>query len=184
MTAGHTRCSFSYFFFRVVVWGEKHRRACACVCVRAVFFVCACASRTGVLELLRVHAVSPADSEMDVRFFPAPPSSVGSCTLPADSGLDYYHPNKVTALFTSFFFSFFVCLSVLCFILLYHRCAGVVARKLLKHKRLPKTQRPPGALSGTSGGEGRGTSRGAVNSAVFGSSPLENKHLLTRAPLR
>ncbi|XP_075881328.1 TOX high mobility group box family member 2 isoform X4 [Nelusetta ayraudi] len=31
---------------------------------------------------------------MDVRFFPAPPSSVGSCTLPADSGLDYYHSNK------------------------------------------------------------------------------------------
>lgn len=51
-------------------------------------------SRTGVLEL-RFHAVSLADSEMDVRFFPAPPSSVGSCTLPTDSGLDYYHPNKV-----------------------------------------------------------------------------------------
>ncbi|XP_029287838.1 TOX high mobility group box family member 2 isoform X4 [Cottoperca gobio] len=28
---------------------------------------------------------------MDVRFYPAPPSSVGSCT---DSGLDYYHSNK------------------------------------------------------------------------------------------
>lgn len=52
-------------------------------------------SRTGVSEL-RFHAVSLADSEMDVRFFPAPPSSVGSCTLPTDSGLDYYHPNKVT----------------------------------------------------------------------------------------
>lgn len=54
-------------------------------------------SRTGVSEL-RFHAVSLADSEMDVRFFPAPPSSVGSCTLPTDSGLDYYHPNKVTHL--------------------------------------------------------------------------------------
>ncbi|XP_072540891.1 TOX high mobility group box family member 2 isoform X2 [Salminus brasiliensis] len=34
---------------------------------------------------------------MDVRFYPAPPSSVGSCTLPADSSLaslDYYHCNK------------------------------------------------------------------------------------------
>ncbi|XP_029682270.1 TOX high mobility group box family member 2 isoform X2 [Takifugu rubripes] len=31
---------------------------------------------------------------MDVRFYPAPPASVGSCTLPTDSGLDYYHPNK------------------------------------------------------------------------------------------
>ncbi|XP_028855277.1 TOX high mobility group box family member 2 isoform X5 [Denticeps clupeoides] len=34
---------------------------------------------------------------MDVRFYPAPPSSVGSCSLPADSGLgslDYYHCNK------------------------------------------------------------------------------------------
>uniref|UniRef100_A0A8C5I123 HMG box domain-containing protein n=1 Tax=Gouania willdenowi TaxID=441366 RepID=A0A8C5I123_GOUWI len=31
---------------------------------------------------------------MDVRFFPAPPSSVGSCTLPSESGLDYYHSNK------------------------------------------------------------------------------------------
>ncbi|XP_015258123.1 PREDICTED: thymocyte selection-associated high mobility group box protein TOX-like isoform X4 [Cyprinodon variegatus] len=31
---------------------------------------------------------------MDVRFYPAPPSSVGSCTLPTDSGLDYYHSNK------------------------------------------------------------------------------------------
>ena len=45
---------------------------------------------------LRFHAVSLADSEMDVRFYPAPPSSVGSCTLPTDSGLDYYHSNKVT----------------------------------------------------------------------------------------
>ncbi|XP_067314849.1 TOX high mobility group box family member 2 isoform X6 [Pseudorasbora parva] len=34
---------------------------------------------------------------MDVRFYPAPPSSVGSCTLPTDSNLsslDYYHCNK------------------------------------------------------------------------------------------
>ncbi|XP_029632199.1 TOX high mobility group box family member 2 isoform X6 [Salmo trutta] len=35
---------------------------------------------------------------MDVRFYPAPPSSVGSCTLPTDSScltsLDYYHCNK------------------------------------------------------------------------------------------
>ncbi|KAM9860336.1 TOX high mobility group box family member 2 [Aulostomus maculatus] len=31
---------------------------------------------------------------MDVRFYPAPPSTVGSCTLPPDSGLDYYHSNK------------------------------------------------------------------------------------------
>ncbi|XP_069390022.1 TOX high mobility group box family member 2 isoform X2 [Paralichthys olivaceus] len=31
---------------------------------------------------------------MDVRFYPAPPASVGSCTLPTDSGLDYYHSNK------------------------------------------------------------------------------------------
>ncbi|XP_067101631.1 TOX high mobility group box family member 2-like [Osmerus mordax] len=34
---------------------------------------------------------------MDVRFYPAPPSSVGSCTLPTDSSLtslDYYHSNK------------------------------------------------------------------------------------------
>lgn len=37
---------------------------------------------------------------MDVRFYPAPPASVGSCTLPTDSGLDYYHPNKVTYLST------------------------------------------------------------------------------------
>lgn len=79
------------------------------VCVCFFFCVCACASRTGVLELLRVHAVSPADSEMDVRFFPAPPSSVGSCTLPADSGLDYYHPNKVTVLSTFFFACLFAC---------------------------------------------------------------------------
>ncbi|KAG7495255.1 hypothetical protein JOB18_046654 [Solea senegalensis] len=48
---------------------------------------------TGFSEL-RFHAVSLADSEMDVRFYPAPPSSVGSCTLPTDSGLDYYHSNK------------------------------------------------------------------------------------------
>lgn len=35
---------------------------------------------------------------MDVRFYPAPPSSVGSCTLSTDSSLaslDYYHCNKV-----------------------------------------------------------------------------------------
>ncbi|CAM4629392.1 unnamed protein product [Leuciscus chuanchicus] len=34
---------------------------------------------------------------MDVRFYPAPPTSVGSCTLPTDtslSSLDYYHCNK------------------------------------------------------------------------------------------
>ncbi|XP_061689346.1 TOX high mobility group box family member 2 isoform X3 [Syngnathoides biaculeatus] len=31
---------------------------------------------------------------MDVRFYPAPPSSVGACTLAADSALDYYHSNK------------------------------------------------------------------------------------------
>ncbi|XP_078804115.1 TOX high mobility group box family member 2 isoform X5 [Oryzias latipes] len=31
---------------------------------------------------------------MDVRFYPAPPASVGSCTLPTDSSLDYYHSNK------------------------------------------------------------------------------------------
>ncbi|XP_067095569.1 TOX high mobility group box family member 2-like isoform X1 [Osmerus mordax] len=35
---------------------------------------------------------------MDVRFYPAPPSSVGSCTLPTDpsclGSLDYYHSNK------------------------------------------------------------------------------------------
>ncbi|XP_053493025.1 TOX high mobility group box family member 2 isoform X2 [Ictalurus furcatus] len=34
---------------------------------------------------------------MDVRFYPAPPSSVGSCTLSTDSSLaslDYYHCNK------------------------------------------------------------------------------------------
>ncbi|XP_063071220.1 TOX high mobility group box family member 2 isoform X3 [Engraulis encrasicolus] len=34
---------------------------------------------------------------MDVRFYPTPPSSVGSCTLPTDSSLaslDYYHCNK------------------------------------------------------------------------------------------
>ena len=56
-------------------------------------------SLTGSLEL-RFHAVSLADSEMDVRFYPAPPASVGSCTLPTDSGLDYYHANKVTFLST------------------------------------------------------------------------------------
>lgn len=83
-----------------------------CACVFVCVCVLACASRTGVLELLRVHAVSPTDSEMDVRFFPAPPSSVGSCTLPADSGLDYYHPNKVTALSTSLCVCLFVCPSI------------------------------------------------------------------------
>ncbi|KAJ0023436.1 hypothetical protein NQD34_003335 [Periophthalmus magnuspinnatus] len=31
---------------------------------------------------------------MDVRFYPAPPASVGSHTLPTDSTLDYYHSNK------------------------------------------------------------------------------------------
>ncbi|KAJ0036913.1 hypothetical protein NQD34_005590 [Periophthalmus magnuspinnatus] len=35
---------------------------------------------------------------MDVRFYPAPPANVGSCTLPTDpsclSSLDYYHPSK------------------------------------------------------------------------------------------
>ncbi|KAM9798989.1 TOX high mobility group box family member 2 isoform 1-T1 [Syngnathus typhle] len=31
---------------------------------------------------------------MDVRFYPAPPSSVGACTLAPDSTLDYYHSNK------------------------------------------------------------------------------------------
>lgn len=137
----------------VVVPGkDTEERAVAFVCVCFCVRVLACASRTGVLELLSVHAASPADSEMDVRFFPAPPSSVGSCTLPADSGLDYYHPNKVTALSTSLCVCLFVCLSICqCFIFLYHRCARVVARELLKHKRLPKTPRPPGALSGTSG---------------------------------
>lgn len=59
-----------------------------CVCRRE-------RSRTGFFLELRFHAVSLADSEMDVRFYPAPPSSVGSCTLPTDSGLDYYHSNKV-----------------------------------------------------------------------------------------
>ncbi|XP_063071219.1 TOX high mobility group box family member 2 isoform X2 [Engraulis encrasicolus] len=37
---------------------------------------------------------------MDVRFYPTPPSSVGSCTLPTDSSLaslDYYHCNKFDA---------------------------------------------------------------------------------------
>lgn len=36
---------------------------------------------------------------MDVRFYPAPPANVGTCSLPTDPGclssLDYYHPNKV-----------------------------------------------------------------------------------------
>lgn len=36
---------------------------------------------------------------MDVRFYPAPPANVGSCSLPTDpsclSSLDYYHSNKV-----------------------------------------------------------------------------------------
>lgn len=100
----HSPLFLILFFLLLLFGGERHRRACACVRVRVRVFlcVCACASRTGVLELLRVHAVSPADSEMDVRFFPAPPSSVGSCTLPADSGLDYYHSNKVTMLSTCF----------------------------------------------------------------------------------
>ncbi|XP_061638901.1 TOX high mobility group box family member 2-like isoform X4 [Phyllopteryx taeniolatus] len=35
---------------------------------------------------------------MDVRFYPAPPANVGSCSLPADpsclSSLEYYHSNK------------------------------------------------------------------------------------------
>lgn len=61
--------------------------------------VCVCAGEREVAQVffweLRFHAVSLADSEMDVRFYPAPPSSVGSCTLPTDSGLDYYHSNKV-----------------------------------------------------------------------------------------
>ncbi|KAL1272261.1 hypothetical protein QQF64_028123 [Cirrhinus molitorella] len=45
-----------------------------------------------------LHAFSLAERAMDVRFYPAPPSSVGSCTLPTDtslSSLDYYHSNKV-----------------------------------------------------------------------------------------
>lgn len=45
------------------------------------------------------HAFSLAQSEMDVRFYPAPPANVGSCSLPTDpsclSSLDYYHTNKV-----------------------------------------------------------------------------------------
>lgn len=94
---------FYYFFFSCVVFLVKDRE-CVCACLSAR--LCAAererkseraTSRTGVSEL-RFHAVSLADSEMDVRFFPAPPSSVGSCTLPTDSGLDYYHPNKVTRL--------------------------------------------------------------------------------------
>uniref|UniRef100_A0A1A8BDE7 Discs, largehomolog 1, like n=2 Tax=Nothobranchius TaxID=28779 RepID=A0A1A8BDE7_NOTKA len=38
---------------------------------------------------------------MDVRFYPAPPANVGSCSLPTDpsclSSLDYYHSNKFDA---------------------------------------------------------------------------------------
>lgn len=45
------------------------------------------------------HAFSLAQPEMDVRFYPAPPANVGSCSLPTDpsclSSLDYYHSNKV-----------------------------------------------------------------------------------------
>ncbi len=45
------------------------------------------------------HAFSLAQPEMDVRFYPAPPANVGSCSLPTDpsclSPLDYYHSNKV-----------------------------------------------------------------------------------------
>ncbi|KAM7404529.1 hypothetical protein PAMP_011871 [Pampus punctatissimus] len=41
---------------------------------------------------------SLAQPEMDVRFYPAPPANVGSCSLPTDpsclSPLDYYHSNK------------------------------------------------------------------------------------------
>lgn len=141
-----------------------------CVCF---FCVCACASRTGVLELLRVHAVSPADSEMDVRFFPAPPSSVGSCTLPADSGLDYYHSNKVTMLsLLVIFFFLLVCLFVLIF--LHYRRAR--RHKLLKHKRLPSGD--DAATTRCTFRHLLGGNRGAVNSSAFGSSSLENKHLL------
>lgn len=45
------------------------------------------------------HAFSLEQPEMDVRFYPAPPANVGSCSLPTDpsclSSLDYYHSNKV-----------------------------------------------------------------------------------------
>lgn len=45
------------------------------------------------------HAFGLAQPEMDVRFYPAPPANVGSCSLPPDpsclSPLDYYHSNKV-----------------------------------------------------------------------------------------
>lgn len=141
------------------------------------FCVCACASRTGVLELLRVHAVSPADSEMDVRFFPAPPSSVGSCTLPADSGLDYYHPNKVTVLSTSLF-----CLCVypsmflsFCTVVLCHSCrrASHCNTSVLRRRCDHQVHFPVCLWRGEPG---------AVNSAVFGSSSLENKHLLRARP--
>lgn len=179
MTTGHTRSSFSYFFFWVVVVRGKdtEERVVAFVCV-CFFCVCACASRTGVLELLRVHAVSPADSEMDVRFFPAPPSSVGSCTLPADSGLDYYHPNKVTVLSTSLF----DCLSV--YISIYFTNLSLPSLCQSCGARATKSQAASEDAAATRctfryiwGGE-----PGAVNSAVFGSSSLENKHLLRARP--
>lgn len=155
--------------------GERHRRACACVRVRVFLCVCACASRTGVLELLRVHAVSPADSEMDVRFFPAPPSSVGSCTLPADSGLDYYHSNKVTMLSTCFLLACLFVRSYLSSLPLRQK-----AQATKKHKRLPSGD--DAATTRCTFRHLLGGNRGAVNSAVFGSSSLENKHLPRARP--
>ncbi|XP_038158905.1 TOX high mobility group box family member 2 isoform X5 [Cyprinodon tularosa] len=75
----------------------QHRRVRGRLCVR----VCERVQERQTLHTfffslleLRFHAVSLALFEMDVRFYPAPPSSVGSCTLPTDSGLDYYHSNK------------------------------------------------------------------------------------------
>ena len=74
-----------------------------CVCVCVVFFLFwRCVFAETILSQRRwkwFHAFSLAQPEMDVRFYPAPPANVGSCSLPTDpsclSSLDYYHSNKV-----------------------------------------------------------------------------------------
>lgn len=71
------------------------------------------------------HAFSLAQPDMDVRFYPAPPANVGSCSLPTDpsclSSLDYYHSNKVNNSPMCSHLS--VSLSVALYVYLYRACS-------------------------------------------------------------
>uniref|UniRef100_A0A8D3AI15 TOX high mobility group box family member 2 n=1 Tax=Scophthalmus maximus TaxID=52904 RepID=A0A8D3AI15_SCOMX len=90
---------------------------------------------------------------MDVRFYPAPPSSVGSCTLPTDSALDYYHSNKSRYAAADRGVRLY---------------SSLPMRPNPDGKRLPSTGSYTGQTGGSGGGGGGGSGGGGGNNSGNG----------------